>query len=272
MLSFIKSLRGFSSKTPTPILEPKAEEEESSFLTRLPPEIRILIYKLVFGRDTIHLLHNKGRISHIRTPLRSRTKSNEFNYIDAPFSGQKPQISCLLLTCRQIHEEAAPLFYSTPVFRVALQETWNLFAKVIGPENLSHVRSLRAPAHLQALSSFGVASSNNSQPKAAPMLWASAVGSYKDEERNAYDEFCDILATKMYGLKDLMLVLVSLPKGQARSLEAEWHCPFQKLRGLRKFSLEIRNETDAEAEDTKVLVKFLTEAVCTQRDEGVVHQ
>lgn len=104
------------------------------------------------------------------------------------------------------------------------------------------------------------------------MRWASAAGSYQDEEKKAYDEFCDILATKMYGLKDLMLVLVSLPKGQARSLEAEWHCPFQRLRGLRKFSLEIRNETDAEAEDTKVLVKFLREVVCTQRDEDVVHQ
>ncbi|OAT09221.1 hypothetical protein BDBG_17179 [Blastomyces gilchristii SLH14081] len=37
-----------------------------------------------------------------------------------------------LLTCHQIHNEAAPLFYSTPVF----QETWNPFAKLIGPENL----------------------------------------------------------------------------------------------------------------------------------------
>ncbi|OAX83692.1 hypothetical protein ACJ72_01939 [Emergomyces africanus] len=283
MFTFINSLPSFLSKIPAPTPETKTEQE-SHFLTRLPPEIRMLIYKLIFGHDTIHLLHNSSQVSHIRIPIRSGNRSRKYNndndndndndnYIYYPYSVEKPQISSLLSTCRQIHKEAAPLFYSTPVFRVSLQETWNLFSKLIGPENLSHVRSLRAPAHLQAQSTitFGVASNNRSQPpKVALLLWASPV-SYKDEEKRAHDEFCDILATNMHGLKDLMLVLVSLPEGQARSLESEWHVPFHRLRGLQKFALEIRNESDAEAEDTKALVKFLKETVCKRRDEDIVY-
>ncbi|OJD09535.1 hypothetical protein AJ78_09034 [Emergomyces pasteurianus Ep9510] len=272
MLTIIKTLNSYLSGTPTPTPETNSEQE-SYFLTRLPPEIRIQIYKLIFGHDTIHLLHNKDQVSHIRLPIRSRNRSKECNNpIYAPFAVEKPQISSLLLTCRQIHREAAPLFYSTPVFRVSLQETWNLFSKLIGPENLSHVRSLCAPVHLQTQSTFRVTSSNRSQPKAAPLLWASAAaGSYKDEERKAHDEFCDILATKMSGLKDLMLVLVSLPEGPAQWLEAGWHAPLHRLRGLQRFALEIRNETDAGAEDTKELVKFLRETVCKRRDEDTVH-
>ncbi|KLJ05704.1 hypothetical protein EMPG_10836 [Blastomyces silverae] len=282
MLNFIETLRGFVTKTPPVPTPTRKTIQESYFLTRLPPEIRVQIYKLIFARDTIHLLHNKGRISHIRIPLRSRTRRNEYDYFYFQCSVDRSQISSLLLTCRQIHKEAAPLFYSTPVFRVSLQETWNLFAKLIGPENLSHVRSLRAPVHLQLAQGCSgppasTISSRGSQPKAVvgPMLWASSVAassSYnKDEERNGYDEFCDILATKMYGLRDLMLVLVSLPDGPVRSLDAEWHRPLRRLRGLREFSLEIRNESDAEAEDTKALVRFLRETVCARREEGVVH-
>ncbi|EDN07993.1 predicted protein [Histoplasma mississippiense (nom. inval.)] len=294
MLKLNFRFRNFWSKTagrtPTTTPSPQAKQE-SPFLTRLPPEIRVLIYKLVFARDTIHLLHNKGRISHLRIPLRSgpapHEREGDYYYIYAPFSVERPHISSLLLTCRQIHKEAAPLFYSAPVFRVSLQETWNVFAKLIGPENLAHVRSLRAPVHLQqaqnssppALASGIISNSNNTssrgrgrgrgrgrrrgvaQPNApaASMLRGPPGSSCRDEERKVYDEFYDILATQMHGLRDLMLVLVSLPQGQVRSLQAEWHGPLRRLRGLSKFSLEIRNDVDAEAEDTAALVMFLRE-------------
>ncbi|EEH10975.1 predicted protein [Histoplasma capsulatum G186AR] len=275
-----------AGRTPTAAPSPQAKQE-SPFLTRLPPEIRVLIYKLVFARDTIHLLHNKGRISHLRIPLRSgpapHERESDYYYIYAPFSVERPHISSLLLTCRQIHKEAAPVFYSAPVFRVSLQETWNVFAKLIGPENLAHVRSLRAPVHLQQAqnsSSPALASGINSnssssssssrgrgrrrgvaQPNApaASVLRPPTGSSCRNEERKVYDEFYDILATQMHGLRDLMLVLMSLPHGQVRSLQAEWHGPLRRLRGLSKFSLEIRNDADAEAEDTAALVMFLRE-------------
>ncbi|PGG96001.1 hypothetical protein GX51_08040 [Blastomyces parvus] len=279
MLNFIETVRGFVTKTPpapVPI-------QESYFLTRLPPEIRVLIYKLIFDCDTIHLLHNKGRISHIGIPLQNRIRRNQYDYFYLQRSVDRLHISSLLLTCRQIHKEAAPLFYSAPVFRVSLQETWNIFAKLIGAANLAHVRSLRASVHLQLAQgcsgpSASTISGRGSQPKGAvgPMLWGSSSGaagssSYKDEERNVYDEFWDILATRMHGLRDLMLVLVSLPDGPVRALDADWHRPLRRLKGLREFSLEIRNESDAKAEDTKALVRFLRETVCSRREEGVVH-
>ncbi|EEH42758.2 uncharacterized protein PADG_07578 [Paracoccidioides brasiliensis Pb18] len=264
MLNLLKSLLGFAKKTPAPAPGPQ-RERECYFLTRLPPEIRIQIYNCLFDHDTIHLLHNKDQISHIRTPERGRTR-----FMYAPYSVRKPEISSILLTCRQIHREAAPLFYSRPIFRVSLQETWNVFAKLIGPENLSNVRSLQAPANLQVQNLAGPSSSSvHGQPRAGSTAWTSASAGcgYKDDERKVYDEFCEVLTSKMRGLKDLMLVLVSLPEGLSRSLEAEWHAPFQRMRGLQMFALEIRNERDAEAEDTRELVRFLKETVCAPRDD-----
>ncbi|PGH12465.1 hypothetical protein AJ79_04302 [Helicocarpus griseus UAMH5409] len=270
MFNFLLPLRRFfqRSSSPAPESRPEPEprtEQECYFLNRLPPELRIQIYKLVFSRDTIHLLHNKGRISHIRTPPPARLRSGKLivRYTRCPIN--IPHISSLLLTCRQIHKEAAPLFYSTPIFRVSLQETWNLFAKHIGPENLSNVRSLWAPAYPQTQLSFGQACGNGRGQSRAGDLSAD---SYREDEKKVYDEFYDVLATKMVGLRVLMLVLVSLPEGMARSREAEWHAPLRRMRGLQRFLLEIRNETDAEAGDTKELIRFLEKTICAPREDA----
>ncbi|KAK2797550.1 hypothetical protein FQN50_009145 [Emmonsiellopsis sp. PD_5] len=208
------------------------------FLTRLPPELRIQIYKLVFGHGLIHLLHQYNIISYIRT------NPSEFgNEYKIPTS--------LLLTCRQIHSEAAPILYSTNTFRVSLQRTWIIFANAIGAHNLSFIRCLRAPI-----------------PQSITHWTSSMRFKMAGDDNDTYAAFCEILATKMPGLVELELVLLSLPVGEARAVDAGWHAPIRRIRGLRRFRVEIQNRLVAGEEDTVGLVGFLTETVCGEREGG----
>ncbi|KAJ5893833.1 hypothetical protein N7495_005524 [Penicillium taxi] len=144
-------------------------QESCSLLSRLPPEIRRIIWAYVFGADAIHLVQVKNKIRHVRckdtdpsitqhrhccplTPARWRI-------YDGRIPGHSDRLiyphthehlpdnlsngnAALLRTCWTIYTESADLLYHNSVFDVDDLYTFIAFTKIIGSRHRASIRRL----------------------------------------------------------------------------------------------------------------------------------
>ncbi|KAL4888418.1 hypothetical protein BDV59DRAFT_139128 [Aspergillus ambiguus] len=148
-------------------------QSDSLFLTRLPPEIRLLIYRYAFGDQVVHLVQLKDKIRHVRchqttssldrhrrccpiTAARWRSNSNSSSnanhhqhqhhlyphtHPSLPDSLSHTPLT-LLRTCRAVYCEAADLAYATLPFDVDDLHTFIAFSRAIAPRHLRALRHL----------------------------------------------------------------------------------------------------------------------------------
>ncbi|KAA8652204.1 hypothetical protein EYZ11_008321 [Aspergillus tanneri] len=166
------------SSTTTPIEPcalPMASQSDCGLLSRLPPEIRLMIYGYVFGDEAVHLVQVKNKIRHVRcrhpvssvdqnrrccpsTPAHWRQESNKnhnnnqqlhhhsamlypHTHADLPSALSNSSLA-LLRCCRAIYAEAADILYANVVFDVDDLHTFIAFSRTVGTDRLRSIRRL----------------------------------------------------------------------------------------------------------------------------------
>ncbi|KAL2802123.1 hypothetical protein BJX63DRAFT_415810 [Aspergillus granulosus] len=170
-----------SSPAPVdPYSRPLNPQSASPFLTKLPLEIRLMIYEYAFGDQVVHLVQLKDKIRHVRcqnttssldknrrccpsTPARWREQESSTT-VTAPGASVKaipnntsllyphthPSLpsslsnssASLLRTCRTIYAEAAEILYTNPTFDVDDLATFIAFTLSISPQRLRSIKRL----------------------------------------------------------------------------------------------------------------------------------
>jgi len=102
--------------------------KQSSFLHKLPAEIRCHIYELVF---------KDGEAECVTYPANQRCRT-----LPSGWMSREAQSMELLLTCSQIHREAIPLFYQHTYFRFRLPQDFLAFYDRSDAKLLDHIRHI----------------------------------------------------------------------------------------------------------------------------------
>lgn len=264
---------------------PVALQSESMFLSKLPAEIRLMIYNYVFGDGVIHLVQLKGRIRHVKhdpssTPCctvsaarwrmqddgdqHSQTLLYPHTHRELPGSLSNSSLS-LLRTCRAIYAEAADIPYSNLTFDVDDLHTLIAFTSSVSPHLVRSIRRLTVqwtpiwqPMTSKAQSGFSLFSYTHSDE-----LWTL---------------FWEHVATRLDGLQDLRLCLDlgrisrnsvdgGVVGGHRLHLAADepWVKPMLAVRGLRSFDLGITVKCDPYTR--RVLEDGLKRDVVALRDQ-----
>lgn len=158
-----------SVKPVDPYSRPMAPQPDCMLFSKLPAEIRLMIYNYVFGDETVHLVQLKGKIRHVRchhsssslesnrqccpiTPARWRVSDGEIpghtdrvlyphTHASLPDMLSNSSLS-LLRTCRAIYAEAADIPFRNPVFDVDDLHTFIAFSLSICPQRLQSIKRL----------------------------------------------------------------------------------------------------------------------------------
>ncbi|MCJ1234347.1 hypothetical protein MMC14_002308 [Varicellaria rhodocarpa] len=233
----------------------------------LPREIRNHIYsylyvnRFIFRLDKIphrltqeHCLYSDtwGENQHLRE---SSSKPFEHPW---RFKTQSLHLS-LIKTCRQIYTEVAPLLYSTNTFKVDQLDNLIYLNQTIRPNRMASIR------YLQVMWAFNI----------HVPLTGQVPDIYRPMDDETWIRFWNIIATRMTGLQGLDLA-IRLHRGDFR-LEKQWLKPVMKVRGLKKFILDIsymaydifENEADylRPNADTLNFRHEVIETVCQQPHE-----
>ncbi|KAI5361971.1 hypothetical protein Slin15195_G056200 [Septoria linicola] len=134
------------------------DQMQSSFISKLPYDVRVLIYDLILGGNVFHCSapNQKSRITHYvcSRPCHiehegSRHKCSDASYGQLSVAGRSYATStsgllALLLTCRQVYSEAMPALYGGNTFVFSQNFAAFTFLKLtIPPSRLPQIRHFR---------------------------------------------------------------------------------------------------------------------------------
>ncbi|KAH8697026.1 hypothetical protein BGW36DRAFT_377794 [Talaromyces proteolyticus] len=280
-----------------------SSQPESNFLQRLPPEIRVMIYKYVFGDEAVHLVQLKGKIRHVRcsnlsssisshrtccheTSARWRaTATGAGQHADnmlyphthslLPHKLSNSSLS-LLRTCRAIYLEAADIPYTDLVFDVDDLHTFVAFSQTVCPERLQSIKRLTV--------------------QWTP-IWQPLAG--EDSKTSIYahthnDRLWCLFWARVQALTGLKELRISLDLGRfmgnanananvllggnkkiSLATSEKWVTPMLSVRGLKEFDLCVTAKCDASAKnilaeeigrDAMALCAYLREVMCKPRE------
>ncbi|KAL3459916.1 hypothetical protein BJX64DRAFT_263925 [Aspergillus heterothallicus] len=170
-----------SSQPPVdPYSRPLNPQSSSAFLTKLPLEIRLMIYEYAFGDQVVHLVQLKDKVRHVRcenttssldknrrccpsTPARWREQEKSTTTTTAATSLKTtaantsmlyphthPSLpetlsnssAALLRTCRTVYAEAAEILYTNSTFDVDDLATFIAFTLSISTQRLRSIKRL----------------------------------------------------------------------------------------------------------------------------------
>ncbi|RHZ66244.1 uncharacterized protein CDV56_109295 [Aspergillus thermomutatus] len=284
------------SRPVDPYARPVNPQCTSPLFGKLPAEIRMIIYRYVFGDEAVHLVQLKGKIRHVRcqhtsssldshrhccpiTPARWRAggAATPGGHSDSMlYPHTHPALPstlsngslALLRTCRAVYAEAADLPYATPVFDVDDLHTFIAFSLTIDPHRLRAIRRLTVQW----------------MPIWQPMAGQEHIASIYAHTHN--DRLWALFWSRVAacrGLEELHLSIDlgrftkagtttagSLLGGQRLRLDVRepWVAPLLSVRGLRAFELGItaRCDADADADARSLLEENLRRDAVTLRD------
>ncbi|KAL4975456.1 hypothetical protein BDW66DRAFT_137297 [Aspergillus desertorum] len=170
------------SPTPSPPVDsfsethPMNPQSASLFMTKLPFEVRLIIYEYAFGDQVVHLVQVRDKIRHVRcrnttssldknrrccplTPARWRTNDLTAAAYASPadnasgsmlYPHTHPSLpsnfsnssTALLRTCRSIYAEASSILYENSTFDVDDLTTFIAFSLSISSEHLATIKKL----------------------------------------------------------------------------------------------------------------------------------
>ncbi|KAJ5184847.1 hypothetical protein N7491_007284 [Penicillium cf. griseofulvum] len=137
-----------------------SSQPQSQLLTRLSPELRLMIWGYVLANQRIHIIQCKQRLGHVVCPCalsnsqRHTCQNNSFceichgNGISQPAKEanltrwNKVKLLGLALTCRQIYHESIPLLYTLPTLEFSNPWTLPYFLPTIPPEHQQRIRAI----------------------------------------------------------------------------------------------------------------------------------
>ncbi|KAI4112229.1 MAG: hypothetical protein LQ345_006591 [Seirophora villosa] len=220
-----------------------SKPQESALLSRLPPEIRLQIWHEVVGGNLFHITitHSRPHKTALRcyvcrafyrdlVPPKNRTPSSEDAYPRCQGSQQEPCFFLgpdepfgalsLLLSCRQIYNEAVHMLYVANTFNIDNLGILRLVVKTIGPRIRSisniHVSTAMWRIHCQEMTRLS------------------------DEAFSEWKEFWQLLAEKVSGLRHLRLDIYGTSHAGLGKCDLE---PLLQFRGLESFDLALWQDT-----------------------------
>ncbi|PGH03647.1 hypothetical protein GX51_03911 [Blastomyces parvus] len=268
----------------------------------LPPEIRNQIYYALFNCDlAIHLFHVRETLYFLRcrqqTPhlddaccahssrvdrciqALSNTFSEPFQR-DSTHKGLANTArsilshlpTAILYANKQLYSEAAAVLYGELAFEASELKTWLLFARMVSPRHLALVKRLRSTwVGLPCLTMAPV------RPGGA------GYASYEQYTLwdEPWDEFWEIVRSKMDNLVELGFCMNYEGQYLDRSIEAKWLKPMLTVRGLRRLEVWVRDriggedgrggeDEDGAKREGEALVKFLREIMCQGKRGEVI--
>ncbi|KAJ5500298.1 hypothetical protein N7453_009349 [Penicillium expansum] len=167
-------LQRYQSNKPSPLprrqtIAIPSPQLQSRLLTRLSPELRLMIWEFVLADQRIHIIQcSKQRLGHVVCPCalepttksspspkrHTRQKSNLFceichgTGISQPakqadlLRWNKVKLLGLALTCRQIYHESIPLLYTLPTLEFSNPWTLPYLLPTIAPEHRDRIRAI----------------------------------------------------------------------------------------------------------------------------------
>ncbi|ORY14392.1 hypothetical protein BCR34DRAFT_560336 [Clohesyomyces aquaticus] len=152
---------------PTSIAMTYISQGESPFFTKLPLELRQMVYMYALGGISIHLLWRDGW-----THMRGKRCCQEMCYHRRVFTSDQKALDLapsLLRTCRKIYSEASEYLYSSNTFCIwyNVESEWSMIEgiarsafyddfgfcalpRILGPRPFGQIRSLRYFWDMQA--------------------------------------------------------------------------------------------------------------------------
>lgn len=214
--------------------------QESSLLSRLPLEIRLQIWREVVGSELLHMVirwsppqKNSLKCFSCRAyyqnpiPPANVTPNRVDVYPRCQGSQQEPcffagpattayDASSLLLSCRQIYNEASHLLYTTNTFNIDSLEVLQAIITVFGPRLNSisavHVSTAMWKIHCVEVNRLSVAAFEE------------------------WKKFWHLMAERMTGLQHLRLDICGTSRAGLEKRDLE---PLLQLRGLKSFDLAL---------------------------------
>lgn len=233
-------------------------------MVKLPYEIRRMIYIYVLGDEIIHLHHpwGKPRIGHYRCQWSLNGGYHTHNDHGSTQKDARHGKMGLVKTCRAIYNESINVLYTTNTFSVQTcsnLETFIWFTKSIRPCRLASITDMYINMLAECFAPF----------------WTDMTAGSK-----FWDFICDwgrvweTMATQMPALKTLRVRLRRQTQELGLSTNENWIRPMLKVRGLKKFELELTGsgvyrEWSAEyREQLRGLQEFLGKTLCSERMVG----
>jgi len=126
---------------------------ESAFFTKLPPEVRQLVYTYLLGGANVHIVQSGHR-------LVSKRQSRPCYQFPWFFLDQRWVIHweplSFLMTCRQAYSESIDVLYSTTIFMFGSPRTFNLFASSIPSPSRNAIRRLHIDYYVDGERTYGI--------------------------------------------------------------------------------------------------------------------
>lgn len=223
---------------------------QNSALLSLPREIRLQIYSHIIGYDLLHLVQLPKRLGHIRChqPSSSAIQNNEpttdiFWDINrrcpnmkphdglspyGPYAYGEPLITkgtssnslSLLQTSRQTYTDASHILYTTNTFDISHPQTLLFLERTLLPYRLASIKTLQ----LKWLTPMN-------------FLHKDRKGRTEPDTVETWDKMCEIILTKMTGLRHVRLVYTSLdPVAGNLPLVLKLRCE-ERIPGLESFEI-----------------------------------
>lgn len=230
-------------------------------LNRLPPEIRLEIYRYVLGDNLLHLVQGRKKISHVRCRARSdtdyvrRCRPMAANTADRMLPGSTSNGNLALTkTCRQVYRETIDLLYATNVFDLDDPRTLFYFSRSVPHQRLASITKLHVYFRLLCQCWDW---NKDVYPVQAPPY-----------DENTWKQFWHTIAIQMPRLADLRLCLGVGPGGTPMEVTHAWIKPLLEIRGLRRFDLDVRYLDGQKAETARMKVaqvrRYLQSIMCSQ--------
>ena len=219
----------------------------------LPYEIRQMVYLQALGDRLLHLVSIPAPNRLGQFDCRLTASASHVHTLEASRSLWLPWdgMLALLQSCRQIHLEASTILYTT-----------NTFA-VFGAQEIPAFVSLSRTITGDRLASIARLYINFSVYE-----WEATSGHrslVKPEFRGHWEAMCNVMATKMPGLKYLSIHLTTSNAQSLLDHQEEWTASLLAIQGLRTldFGLESTRRADRIVESRLVLLREqLQEQLC----------
>ncbi|KAJ5385086.1 hypothetical protein N7517_002997 [Penicillium concentricum] len=129
---------------------------QSRLLTRLSPELRLMIWGFVLANQRIHIIQcSRQRLGHVLCPCALESKRHKHKCEICHGTGisqpakeadllrwNKVKLLGLALTCRQIYHESIPLLYTLPTLEFSNPWTLPYLLPTIPPEHRDRIRAI----------------------------------------------------------------------------------------------------------------------------------
>ncbi|KAL8752764.1 MAG: hypothetical protein Q9184_005631 [Pyrenodesmia sp. 2 TL-2023] len=222
-----------------------SEPQESPLLSRLPLEIRLQIWQEVIGSELLHMVSTRpcpqkntlkcflcrayyqnstaptsATPSRVDTYPRCQGSQQEPCFFAGPASTPYDAYS-LLLSCRQIHNEASGLLYTTNTFNIDNLEVLQSMINKIGPR-LSNILAVHVSVAMWKIHCV-------------------EINRLSDAAFEEWKRFWQLMAEKMTGLRHLRLDIYGTSRAGLEKTDLE---PLLQFRGLKSFDLALWQDTE----------------------------